>query len=63
MEQAPLSAEQRKRINRAGVLFFLLALVLIAYLTNNFVKQYDPQLRQEQKAQKQREAMGKSAKN
>ncbi|MBF0272691.1 MAG: hypothetical protein HQL98_11585 [Magnetococcales bacterium] len=42
MEPRPITPELRKRMNRAGIFFFILALILIGFLTQNFVKQYDP---------------------
>ncbi|MBF0628770.1 MAG: hypothetical protein HQL91_11200 [Magnetococcales bacterium] len=52
MEPRTITPELRKRMNRAGIVFFILALVLIGFLTLNFSKQYDPAFR----AQKDKEA-------
>ncbi|MEO5348627.1 MAG: hypothetical protein H7836_03140 [Magnetococcus sp. YQC-3] len=63
MEQKEITPELRKRMNRAGVIFFMLALLLVGYLTHNFTKEYDPVVRQELKAQKQRAAAEKAERN
>lgn len=55
LDPKPITPELRKRMNRAGILFFILALVLIAFLTHNFTEQYDPAFR----AQKDKEAAAK----
>ncbi|MBF0125674.1 MAG: hypothetical protein HQM02_00535 [Magnetococcales bacterium] len=56
MDRNTITPELRKKMNRAGIFFFLLALVLIWFLVQNFTKQYDPATRPDPK-QKQRPAV------
>lgn len=42
MDPRPITPELRKRMNRAGIVFFILALILIGFLTYNFSREYDP---------------------
>ncbi|MEO5345275.1 MAG: hypothetical protein H7834_02715 [Magnetococcus sp. YQC-9] len=42
LEPRVITPELRKRMNRAGMIFFIFALILIGFLTNNFTEQYDP---------------------
>ncbi|MEO5339497.1 MAG: hypothetical protein H7837_03115 [Magnetococcus sp. MYC-9] len=62
MEQAPVVPELRKRMNRMGVMLFVLALLLVCALTFNFTRQYDPAVRAEQKAQKQQSSAERTEK-
>ncbi|MBF0096079.1 MAG: hypothetical protein HQM04_05335 [Magnetococcales bacterium] len=62
MEQEHITPELRKKMNRAGVVFFILAVILVGYLTQNFRKEYDPTARAEVKAQKLKEKMDKAEK-
>jgi hypothetical protein len=62
MEQDHITPELRKKMNRTGIVFFILAVILVGYLTRNFQKEYDPSVREEVKAQKIREKMDKAEK-
>ncbi|MBF0614322.1 MAG: hypothetical protein G8237_11195 [Magnetococcales bacterium] len=58
LEPRTITPELRKRMNRAGIFFFILAIVLIGFLTHNFTEQYDPAHR----AMKDKEAAEAKAK-
>ncbi|MBF0183495.1 MAG: hypothetical protein HQM06_03770 [Magnetococcales bacterium] len=62
MEQDHITPELRKKMNRAGVVFFVLALILVGFLTHNYSKEYAPDVRAEAKAKKLQEKMDKAEK-
>ncbi|GAB0056643.1 hypothetical protein SIID45300_00951 [Candidatus Magnetaquicoccaceae bacterium FCR-1] len=53
LEPRVITPDLRRKMNLAGIVFFILALLLIAFLTHNFSKEYDPAHR----AIKDKEAM------
>ncbi|MBF0260661.1 MAG: hypothetical protein HQL97_02320 [Magnetococcales bacterium] len=53
LEPRAITPELRRKMNLAGIVFFIFALILIAFLTHNFSKEYDPAHR----AIKDKEAM------
>ncbi|MBF0341881.1 MAG: hypothetical protein HQL95_13100 [Magnetococcales bacterium] len=46
MDQQAITPELRKRMNRAGIIFFVIASILVGFLIHNFTKQYDPAYRE-----------------
>ncbi|MBF0161329.1 MAG: hypothetical protein HQL88_03485 [Magnetococcales bacterium] len=63
MDRNDVTPELRRRMNRAGLFFFVLALGLVGYLTHNFTKEYDPAVVKEAKLQKQRAAAERAEKS